>query len=143
MQIILQVTPRAAKGKGVGVWPPHLGLPEEELQVSAAQDAVVLDVAGEVHGAGAVHGAVDLHVAVDRVQVFLFVLEQRGRPLLSYSAVKTGPGELLFPLPDRPSGHKQAGLKITANAECPSLPDPWFLKGQSTYNSHDKLVWTR
>lgn len=117
----------------MGVWPPHLGLPEEELQVSAAQDAVVLDVAGKVHGAGAVHGAVDLHVAVDRVQVLLFVLEQRGRPLCLYSAgktgarrrcVTTGPGELLFPLPDRPSGHKQAELKITTYAECPSLPDP-------------------
>lgn len=49
------------------------------MQVSAAQDAVVLDVAREVHGAGAVHGAVDLHVAVDDVQVFLSVLEQTGR----------------------------------------------------------------
>ncbi len=57
----------------------HLGFSEEELQVSAAQDAVVLDVAREVHGAGAVHGAVDLHVAVDDVKVFLFVLEQRER----------------------------------------------------------------
>ena len=37
---------------------------------------MVLDVAGQVHGAGAVHGAVDLHVAVDVVQVFLFILEQ-------------------------------------------------------------------
>lgn len=57
----------------------HLGFPQEELQVSAAQDAVVLDVAREVHGAGAVHGAVDLHVAVDDVQVFLFVLEETRR----------------------------------------------------------------
>ena len=57
----------------------HLGLSEEELQVSAAQDAVVLDVAGEVHGAGAMHRAVHLHVAVDGVQVFLFVLEQTGQ----------------------------------------------------------------
>lgn len=57
----------------------HLGFPEEELQVSAAQDAVVLDVAREVHGAGTVHGAMDLHVAVDGVQVLLFVLEQTGR----------------------------------------------------------------
>jgi len=57
----------------------HLGFSEEDLQVPAAQDAVVLDVAREVHGAGAVHGAVDLHVAVDGVQVFLFVLEQRER----------------------------------------------------------------
>lgn len=51
---------------------------------------MVLDVAGEVHGAGAVHGAVDLHVAVDRVQVFLFVLEQRGRPLLLTGARRRG-----------------------------------------------------
>lgn len=40
---------------------------------------MVLDVAGEVHGAGAVHRAVDLHVTVDGVQVFLFVLEQTGQ----------------------------------------------------------------
>lgn len=55
--------------------PPHLGLPEEELQVSAAQNAVVLHIAGNVHGAGPVHGAVDLHVVVDGVQVFLFILK--------------------------------------------------------------------
>lgn len=59
--------------------PTHLGFSEEELQVSAAQDAVVLDVAREVHGAGAVHGAMDLHVAVDGVKVLLFVLEQTRR----------------------------------------------------------------
>lgn len=53
-----------------------LGFPEEELQVAAAQDAVVLDVAGQVHGAGAVHGAVHLHVAVDGVQVLLLVLRE-------------------------------------------------------------------
>ena len=53
----------------------HLGFPEKELQVPAAQDAVVLDVARQVHGAGAVHGAVNLHVAVDGVQVFLLILE--------------------------------------------------------------------
>lgn len=35
---------------------------------------MVLDVAGQVHGAGAVHGAVHLHVAVDGVQVLLLVL---------------------------------------------------------------------
>lgn len=52
----------------------HLGFSEEELKVSATQDAVVLHVAREVHGAGAVHGAVHLHVAVDDVEVFLFVL---------------------------------------------------------------------
>lgn len=51
-----------------------LGFPEEELQVAPTQDAVVLDVAGQVHGAGAVHGAVHLHVAVDGVQVLLLVL---------------------------------------------------------------------
>lgn len=56
-----------------------LGFSEEELQVPAAQDAVVLDIAGQVHSAGAVHGAVDLHVAVDGVQVLLFVLQQTGR----------------------------------------------------------------
>lgn len=54
----------------------HLGFSEEELQVSAAQDAVVLDVAREVHGAGPVHSAVNLHVAVDNVKVFLLVLKQ-------------------------------------------------------------------
>lgn len=61
----------------------HLGFPQQELQVPAAQDAVVLHVAGQVHVAGAVHGAVNLHVAVDDVQVLLFVLEQaeRKRPL--------------------------------------------------------------
>lgn len=52
----------------------HLGFSEEELQVSAAQDAVVLHVAWKVHGAGAVHGAVNLHVAVDDVEVFLLIL---------------------------------------------------------------------
>lgn len=57
----------------------HLGLPEEELQVSATQDPVVLDVAGQVHGAGAVHGAMHLHVAVDDVQVFLLILGQTTR----------------------------------------------------------------
>ncbi len=45
----------------------HLGFPQEELQVPAAQDAVVLDVAREMHSAGAVYGAVNLHVAVDGV----------------------------------------------------------------------------
>lgn len=54
------------------------------MQVPAAQDAVVLDVAREVHGAGAVHGAVDLHVAVDDVKVFLFVLEQKERDTFSF-----------------------------------------------------------
>jgi hypothetical protein len=63
----------SAKSKNLG---SDLGLPEEELQVSAAQDAVVLDVAGQVDGAGAVHGAVHLHVAVDEVQVLLLVLRQ-------------------------------------------------------------------
>lgn len=57
----------------------HLGLSQEELQVSSAQDAVVLHVAREVDGAGAVHGAVDLHVAVDEVQVFLLVLRHTRR----------------------------------------------------------------
>lgn len=57
------------------VWGAHLGLSEEELQVSAAQYPVVLDVAGEVYGAGAMHGAVHLHVAVDDVQVLLLVLQ--------------------------------------------------------------------
>lgn len=52
----------------------NLGFPEQELQVPAAQDAVVLDVARQVHGAGAVHGAVHFHVAVDGVQVLLLVL---------------------------------------------------------------------
>lgn len=43
---------------------------------------MVLDVAGQVHGAAAVHGAVHLHVAVDGVQVFLLVLqEDRKSPL--------------------------------------------------------------
>lgn len=74
----------------------HLGLSEEELQVSAAQDAVVPDVAREVQGAGAVHGAahgavdgaVDLHVAVDDVEVFLFVLEQNREIQSVYSSLK-------------------------------------------------------
>lgn len=56
---------------------PHLGLPEEELKVSATQNAVVLHIAGNVHGAGPVHGAVDLHVVVDGVQVFLFFLKPK------------------------------------------------------------------
>lgn len=55
----------------------HLCFSEQELQISSAEDAVVLDVAREVHGAGAVDGAVNFHVAVDDVQVFLFILEQR------------------------------------------------------------------
>lgn len=42
----------------------HLGFSEEELQVSATQNAVVLHIAGNVHSAGPVHGAVDLHVVV-------------------------------------------------------------------------------
>lgn len=57
----------------------HLGFSQEELQVPPAEDAVVLDVAREVHGAGAVHGAVHLHVAVDDVQVLLLVLWQTQR----------------------------------------------------------------
>lgn len=57
----------------------HFGFSEEELQVSATQDAVVLNVAREVHSAGAMHSAVNLHVAVDNVKVFLLVLEQTGR----------------------------------------------------------------
>lgn len=87
-----------------------LGFPEEELQVAAAQDAVVLDVAGQVHGAGAVHGAVHLHVAVDGVQVLLLVLREDRKMHL-----KPGPariwtrdsvaGELSFQVPGRPSGH--------------------------------------
>lgn len=63
-----------------------LCFPEEELQVSAAQDAVVLDVARKVHGAGPVHCAVDLHVAVDGVQVFLSVLEQTERVSVVFSS---------------------------------------------------------
>lgn len=59
----------------------HLGFSEEELQVSAAQNAVVLHVAGNVHSAAAVHGAVHLHVVVDGVQVFLFILKQKQRLL--------------------------------------------------------------
>lgn len=59
----------------------HLGFSEEELQVSATQNAVVLHVAGNVHSAGAVHGAVHLHVVVDGVQVFLFILKQKQRLL--------------------------------------------------------------
>lgn len=42
----------------------HLGFSEQELQVSATQNAVVLHIAGNVHSAGPVHGAVDLHVVV-------------------------------------------------------------------------------
>lgn len=61
----------------------HPGFPEEELQVSATQDAVVLHIAGNVHGAGPVHGAVDLHIVVDGVQVFLFLLEQRQSQIYS------------------------------------------------------------
>lgn len=62
---------------------PYLGFSEEELQVSTTEDAVVFDVAGNVHCAGSVHGAMDLHVVVDCVQVFLSVLEQTGRQFLS------------------------------------------------------------
>lgn len=61
-------------GGCVREWGTDLSFPEEELQVPPTQDAVVLDVAGQVHGAGAVHGAVHLHVAVDCVQVLLLVL---------------------------------------------------------------------
>lgn len=59
----------------------HLGFSEEELQVSATQNAVVLHVAGNVHRAGAVHGAVHLHVVVDGVQVFLLILKRKQRLL--------------------------------------------------------------
>lgn len=64
---------------------PHLGFSEEELQVSAAQNAVVLYVAGNVHSAGAVHGAVHLHVVMDGVQVFLFILKQKQRLSLKFN----------------------------------------------------------
>lgn len=60
---------------------PHLGFSQQELQVSAAQDAVVLDVAGQIDGAGTVHRPVDLRVAVDDVQVPLLTLQQRKRVL--------------------------------------------------------------
>lgn len=59
--------------------PSHLGFSQEELKVSAAQDAVVLDVAGQVDCAGAVYRPVDLHVAVDDVQVLPLVLESKHR----------------------------------------------------------------
>lgn len=55
----------------------YFGLTEQELQVSSAQDAVVLDVAGQVHSAAAVDGRVHLHVRVDDVQVLLFILENK------------------------------------------------------------------
>lgn len=55
----------------------HLRFSQEELKVSAAEDAVVLNVAREVHGAGAVYCAVNLHVAVNDVQVLLLVLKNR------------------------------------------------------------------
>lgn len=38
---------------------------------------MVLDVAGQVHGAGAVHGAMHFHVAVDDVQVVFPVLQTK------------------------------------------------------------------
>lgn len=55
----------------------HLRFSQEELKVSAAKDAVVLNVAREVHGAGAVYCAVNLHVAVNDVQVLLLVLKNK------------------------------------------------------------------
>lgn len=82
---------------------PYLGFSKEELQVSTTEDAVVFDVAGNVHCAGSVHGAMDLHVVVDCLQVFHFVLEQTGRqlfpPIIPYyerSINKDPPTELLF-----------------------------------------------
>lgn len=57
----------------------HLGLPEEELQVTAAQDAVVSHVAGQVHSAGTVHSGVHLRVGVDDVKVGLLVLKHTVR----------------------------------------------------------------
>ncbi|KAA8579559.1 hypothetical protein FQN60_006652 [Etheostoma spectabile] len=62
------VPTRSAQHNTTRAGETHPGFPEEELQVSAAQDAVVLDVARKVHGAGAVHGAMDVHVAVDGVK---------------------------------------------------------------------------
>lgn len=56
---------------------PHLRFSQEELKVSATKDAVVLNVAREVHGAGAVYCAVNLHVAVNDVQVLLLVLKNK------------------------------------------------------------------
>lgn len=52
----------------------YFGLPEQELQVSSAEDAVVLDVAGQVDRAAAMDGCVDLHVRVDDVQILLLIL---------------------------------------------------------------------
>lgn len=81
---------------------PYPGFSEEELQVSTTEDAVVFDVAGNVHCAGSVHGAMDLHVVVDCIQVFLFVLEQTGRqlfpPIIPYerSITKDPPAKLLL-----------------------------------------------
>lgn len=62
-----------------GLRSSHLSFSQEELQVSAAQDAVVLDVVREIHGAGAVHRPVDFHVAMDDIQVLPLVLEQTQR----------------------------------------------------------------
>lgn len=45
----------------------NLGLSQQELQVSSAQDAVVLHVAGQVDCAGAVDCAVNFHVGVNNV----------------------------------------------------------------------------
>lgn len=73
-QIILMCTRTAGRTR--------LGFSEEELQVSATQNAMVLHIAGNVHSAGTVHSAVDLHVVVDGVQVFLFILKQKHKQRL-------------------------------------------------------------
>lgn len=73
----------------------HLCFSQEELQVSTAQNAVVLDVAREVNGAGAVHGAVNLHVAVNDVQVLLLVLKANEEKMKQISTRIQIPGEII------------------------------------------------
>lgn len=57
----------------------YLGLPQEELEVTAAEDAVVLHVIWQVDRAGPVDRTVHFHIRMNNVQVRLFVLEQRKR----------------------------------------------------------------
>lgn len=53
----------------------YLGLPQEELEVSAAEDAVVLHVIRQVDRTRTVDRAVHFHVGMNNVQVLLFVLK--------------------------------------------------------------------
>ncbi len=51
-----------------------LGFAQEELEVTSAQDAVVLHVGRQVDRTRAVDRAVHFHVRMNDVQVFLFIL---------------------------------------------------------------------